>query len=157
MIVRLVLALLLLALPARAAETDRMIIFADETMRGAIQELAARFERATIHRVTPVFAASAALADRIENGTHPDLLLVAGSAAVDRLDKRGLLEANTRVPLVARRPADGSTGAAGRSPPVVYQLAMVASRDRSATRVLYDFLRSAEAGEAYRRHGFLAE
>lgn len=139
---------LLLALPMGAAASDRMTIFADDTMRDALQELAARFERATIHRVTPTFASSAQLAGRIESGTHADLVLLSGADTTDRLDRRGLLEGKTRVALVARR-----QGASA----VVYELALIVSRDRPATRVFYDFLRAAEAGEVYRRHGFLTE
>ena len=148
MIARLAILILLLVSPINAVASDRMTIFVDDTMRGALQELAARFERATIHRVTPTFASSAQQAERIESGTHAALVLLAGAGATDRLDRRGLLEGKTRTALVARR--NGSTA-------IVYELALVIARDRPATRVLYDFLRAAEAGEVYRRHGFLTE
>jgi ABC-type molybdate transport system substrate-binding protein len=148
MIVRLAILVLLLAWPGPATASDRMTIYADDAMRGAVQELAGRFERATIHRVTPTFLPSVQLAERIESGTHADLVLLAGPDAIDRLDRRGLLEGKTRTALVGRR-----VGSAA----IVYELALVVSRDRAATRVLYDFLRAAEAGEVYRRHGFLTE
>lgn len=148
MIARIAALVLLLAVPIHTAASERMTIFADDTMRAAVQELAARFERATIHRVTPTFATSSQLAERIESGTHSDLVLLAGADATDRLDRRGLLEPKTRAALVARRT---------RTNAIVFELALVISRDRAATRVLYDFLRSAEAGEVYRRHGFLTE
>lgn len=143
----LILALLFLwGMPASAS--DRVTIFADASMRAALQELASRFEKATIHRIMPTFDASPRLAERVESGTHADLVLLAGADVADRLSRRGLLEGKTRTALVARR--EGGTA-------IVYELALVVSRDRPATRVFYDFLRAAEAGEVYRRHGFLTE
>lgn len=148
MIARFAILVLLLASPVSATASDRMTIYADDTMRGALQELAGRFERATIHRVTPTFLPSAQLAERIESGTHADLVLLAGPDATDRLARRGLLEGKTRTALVARHAGSAA---------IIYELALVISRDRPATRVFYDFLRAAEAGEVYRRHGFLTE
>ncbi|MBM3599943.1 MAG: hypothetical protein FJX35_17165 [Alphaproteobacteria bacterium] len=142
----LVILVLVLGLPARAAQTDRVTAFVDESMRGAFQELVSTFERETIHRVSPTFASTGALVQLIENGTHADLVLLAGQDAVERLNKRGLFHQSTLVPLVGPP--------AGRTTAGVFHLAIMATRERTITRVLYDFLRSARAGEAYRRHGF---
>jgi molybdate transport system substrate-binding protein len=86
---KLILCLILLALPARAAE---LTVFAAASLTNALQEVTAG--RSDIRFS---FAASSTLARQIEQGARADLFLSADEEWMDYLAKRDLIAADTRT------------------------------------------------------------
>ncbi len=85
----LILALLTLAMPARA---DRPVtIFAAASTTPAMEEIARLYEEAGNGRVRLVFASSGLLARQIDNGAPADLFLSANLRWMDWLAERGRL------------------------------------------------------------------
>jgi len=92
---RVFLALLLLfSLTAHAAEVR---VFAAASLREAVTEIAAIWERRSGHRVTFSFGASSLLARQIQEGAPADLFLSADEAKMNDLQKRGLVRSRASV------------------------------------------------------------
>lgn len=86
---KLILCLLLFALPARAAE---LRAYAAASLTNALQEIAAGRTDVKFS-----FAASSTLARQIEQGAAADLFLSADEEWMDYLAQRGLIAADTRI------------------------------------------------------------
>lgn len=98
----LCLALLAGALPARAQDKPPLVLAAaslQEAMTAAADAWAAR------RHARPVvsFAASSALARQIESGALADIFVSADEPWMDRIEKKGLVRAGTRVSFLANR------------------------------------------------------
>jgi len=102
---------LLAAFESRAAE--RVTIFAAASTTGAIQEIARNYKAETGVIVTPVFAASGALARQIDNGAPADIFLSADTVWTEWLAKRNRIDRRNVEPLLSNclvliEPAGGS-------------------------------------------------
>lgn len=90
---RALLLLLLLAMPARAAELH---VFAAASLSHALEEIAPRFEKTTRNKLVLNLGASSTLARQIQEGAPADLFLSADEEKMDALEKRKLLLPFTR-------------------------------------------------------------
>lgn len=106
---RMATAALLLALAlaatigAAAPAADRaapLVVFAAASLKGALDAVAADFERDTGTRVSISYAATSALAKQIENDAPADLFLAADRDWMDALAAQGLIRADTRHDLL---------------------------------------------------------
>lgn len=100
------LAIALLAawlLPGRVAAEDPVTLFAAASLTGVAGELAEAYGATGRPRPRLVFAASSALAKQIERGAPADLFISANPEWMDYLERRGLLEPDSRVDLLANR------------------------------------------------------
>ena len=107
---RLLLALAL-ALPVQAAEVR---VFAAASLTDALQEVARVHVSMTADKVLFNFGASSILARQIEAGAPADLFLSADEEKMDRLARRGRIDARTRVSVLSNAlvvvvPARGGT------------------------------------------------
>lgn len=112
---RALLLLLLLALPARAAELQ---VFAAASLTEALKEIAPGYEKATGDRLVLNLGASSTLARQIQEGAPADLFLSADEEKMDGLERRKLLLPGTRRSVLSNTlvvvvPADSSLKIAG--------------------------------------------
>ena len=94
---RALLALLVLAAPARA---DEVTVFAAASLKTALDAIAAPWEEATGHEVTLSYAGTPQLARQIAEGAPADLFVSASEAWMDELEAKGLLAPGTRRDLL---------------------------------------------------------
>lgn len=90
------LACLLLALPARAQPRDALLVFAASSLTEALQDAAKRWEAQGEPRVRFSFAASATLARQLDQGAGANLFASADLAWMDWAQVRGLIVPETR-------------------------------------------------------------
>ncbi|MDA5095363.1 molybdate ABC transporter substrate-binding protein [Aliiroseovarius sp. KMU-50] len=91
---------LMFALPVMAGQVT---IFAAASLKTALEDMVPQISQATGHEVTLSFAGSSALARQIEYGAPADLYISANPGWMDHLSSKGLIQADTRVDLVANR------------------------------------------------------
>ena len=91
-------AMALLALPLRAAE---ILVFSAASLADAMKALGAAYEKESGVKVTCNFAGSNLLARQIAEHAPADLFASADEAQMDQLEKKGLLLAGSRRPLLS--------------------------------------------------------
>lgn len=91
----LALAAALIVISGGPANAD-IRVFAAASTTGPVTEIIAQFRKRSGKAVTPVFAASGALARQIAHGAPADLFLAAHPRWMNWLETRGLLRANMR-------------------------------------------------------------
>jgi molybdate transport system substrate-binding protein len=99
---RLIPLCLALLLPLTAYAED-LVVFAAASLQNAFQEIGARFERDTGHRVRFSFAASSTLARQIEHGGPAAVFASADEQWMDYLQQRDLIVAATRRSAIGNR------------------------------------------------------
>ena len=97
-----VLALLAGGRSAAAAEPG-VLVFAAASLKNALDAAATGFTRKTGIQVRTSYAASSAVAKQIEEGAPADLFLSADLDWMNYLDKKGLIDAASRVNLLRNR------------------------------------------------------
>jgi cobalt-zinc-cadmium efflux system protein len=97
-------AIALSAAPAWAeSATHPVTVFAAASLHDAVDAISDSYAAAGHEKVTPVYAASSALARQIENGAPADLFISADQQWMDYLESRGLILASTRVDFLGNR------------------------------------------------------
>jgi molybdate transport system substrate-binding protein len=96
----LLAALLLAAPPVAAAD---LLVFAAASLRNALDDADAAYQRETGTRIIVSYAASGALAKQIENGAPADLFFSADPAWMDYVEEQHLLKAGSRIDLLGNR------------------------------------------------------
>ncbi|HYO78629.1 MAG TPA: molybdate ABC transporter substrate-binding protein, partial [Thermoanaerobaculia bacterium] len=91
-------ALFLFACTASAAEVR---VFAAASLREALTEIAAAYERQSKDKIVFSFGASSLLARQIQEGAPADLFLSADEEKMNALARRGLIEARSRVSVLS--------------------------------------------------------
>ena len=100
---RLAPLLLALALLPGSARAEPVVVFAAASLKDALEDAAAAWERDTGGEVALSFAGSAALARQIEAGAPADLFVSANEDWMDRLEAEGLIRPGTRRDLASNR------------------------------------------------------
>ncbi|MCW5773904.1 MAG: molybdate ABC transporter substrate-binding protein [Rhodospirillaceae bacterium] len=111
------LAIFALAAPAVSAQERGPLVFAAASLKNALDDIAAAWQRESGKRPAVSYAGSSALAKQIAAGAPADLFISADLAWMDFLAKRGLVAADKRVNLLANRivliaPADSKVSVA---------------------------------------------
>ncbi|CUH64347.1 Molybdate-binding periplasmic protein precursor [Thalassovita gelatinovora] len=99
----LAFALFLFFLFPLAASAGQVTVFAAASMKTALEDVAADWQRQSGHKATLSFAGSSALARQIEAGAPADLYLSANSGWMDRLEEQGLLRSGSRSDLLGNQ------------------------------------------------------
>ncbi|GGC66537.1 molybdate ABC transporter substrate-binding protein [Chelatococcus reniformis] len=104
-----------LAPPPALAEDKPVLVFAAASLKNALSDIAARWEKDTGKRATLSFAASGPLAKQIEQGAPADIFVSADLEWMDYVDQRKLLKTGSRANLLGNSlvlvaPADTSAG-----------------------------------------------
>lgn len=94
-----VLAILIAAAPSVARAAD-MTVFAAASLTDALNEINAAWTKDTTHSAAISYAASSELARQIEAGGPADLFISADTAWMDYLDRRNLIQRDTRRDLL---------------------------------------------------------
>ncbi|HXW70019.1 MAG TPA: molybdate ABC transporter substrate-binding protein [Methylocella sp.] len=82
--------------PPELAPGEPVIVFAPESLKTALDAVAAAFESNAEKRVSVAYGPPAVLADDIERGAPADVFISADAPAMDRLEQAGLLRTGTR-------------------------------------------------------------
>lgn len=96
----------LLAVTAAAfarAEPGEPLVFAAASLKTALDDINAQWQKDSGQRASVSYAASSALAKQIEAGAPADLFISADLDWMDYLEKRGLLKAGTRSNLLGNQ------------------------------------------------------
>jgi molybdate transport system substrate-binding protein len=101
-LVAAVVGVMLSSLAARAQAPD-VVVFAAASLKNALDDLAAAFQRDTGKHVAISYAASSSLARQIEQGAPADLFISADRDWMDYLHARGLIKPESRRNLVGNR------------------------------------------------------
>jgi molybdate transport system substrate-binding protein len=96
--------LLLLSLPAHAAEVSKpILVFAASSLTNALDEIGADYTKQTGQPVKFSFAASSVLARQIEAGAKADIFFSADVEWMDYLQARNLINVSTRQDVLGNR------------------------------------------------------
>lgn len=90
---------LTVALPLQASAED-VVVFAAASLKNALDEVAADFQRETGNNVTISYAGSNALAKQITEGAPADIFISASVEWMDEVEKAGLVVEGTRENLL---------------------------------------------------------
>ena len=101
-IVLFILSCLFAAAPASAQEKT-ITVFAAASMKNALDDINAAFQKATGIQTKASLAASSALAKQIEQGAPADMFASADIDWMDYLDKKDLIKKDTRVNLLGNK------------------------------------------------------
>jgi molybdate transport system substrate-binding protein len=85
---------------ASAALAKDVVVFAAASLKTALDEASAAYERETETKVLISYAASSTLARQVENGAPADLFISADLDWMDYLLKRALIKTETRLTLL---------------------------------------------------------
>jgi molybdate transport system substrate-binding protein len=88
---------------AQTAGAQNLTVLAAASLKEALDDVSAQFQRASGNKVAIAYAASSALARQIENGAPADIFVSADLDWMDYLDQRKLLRAGTRTNLLRNR------------------------------------------------------
>jgi molybdate transport system substrate-binding protein len=89
------------AIPADAADDPAaVLVFAAASLKNALDDIDATWQRDTGRSVTASYAASSTLAKQIENGAPADLFISADTQWMDYLEQRKLLKPGSRSDLL---------------------------------------------------------
>ncbi len=91
---------LVLGLAAPGFGADGLTVFAAASLKNAMDEVAAGFERETGHAVTVSLAGSSALARQIRYGAPADVFISANPGWMDALEREGLIDPASRFDLL---------------------------------------------------------
>ena len=79
---------------------DRITVFAAASLKNAMDEISAGFERETSHAVAVSLAGSSALARQIRHGAPADIFISANPGWMDSLEREGLIDPASRFDLL---------------------------------------------------------
>jgi len=88
---------------ASAANAKDIVAFAAASLKNALDEASAAYQREAESRVLISYASSSTLAKQIENGAPADLFISADLDWMDYLHQRGLIQTDTRLILLGNR------------------------------------------------------
>lgn len=88
---------------AFAEQSQTVTVFAAASLRDALSEVGDAWQHETGHSIRYSFAGSSALARQVEAGAPADLVILANAAWMDHLDTRGVIEGESRLPLLSNR------------------------------------------------------
>jgi molybdate transport system substrate-binding protein len=94
---------LALAVRHAGAQARPVLVFAAASLKNALDDITAQYERETGRKVSISYAASSALAKQVESGAPADLLISADLDWMDYLQTRNLIKVDTRKNLLGNR------------------------------------------------------
>jgi len=111
----LVYATILICFTPTRARAEEILISAAASLTDVLQEISRGYQSTSKHTVKFNFGSSSGLARQIDEGAPADLFFSADLPQMDKLDKKGRLEAGTRKNLLSNQlvvivPADSKLG-----------------------------------------------
>jgi ABC-type molybdate transport system substrate-binding protein len=128
------------------AQTRDIILFADDSLKTAIEEANALFLFENAMKVIVSYGASSDLARQIENGASADVFIAADSRGMDALAARNMIEPDSRADLVTKTDAQ---------PPINYAIAILSGSTNVLASIYVQYLRSPKATPFFEKAGFV--
>jgi ABC-type molybdate transport system substrate-binding protein len=129
------------SLPAQAQTRD-IILFADASLKPAIDEANILFLSDNAMNVVVTYGATPELARQLENGAMADVFISAGPTSMSALTERKLVEPDTRADLV-------------RKAPTVYPVAILTNSTNVLASIYVQYLTSGKAAPFFEKQGFV--
>jgi len=124
------------------AQTRDIILFADASLKNAIDEANILFLSDNAMNVVVTYGATPELARQLENGAMADVFISAGPASMSALAERKLIEPDTRADLV-------------RKAPTVYPVAILTNSTNVLASIYVQYLISGKAAPFFEKQGFV--
>ena len=126
--------------PVRA-QTEDIILFADESLKTSIEGANAFFLSENAFTVIVTYGSSAELARQLEGGAMADVFISAGPQAMDALAGRKLIETSSRADVV-------------RKASVTYPVAVMTSSTNVLASIYVQWLTTPKAQPYFEKEGF---
>lgn len=88
------------AVPAASAEASNVVVFAAASLKNALDDISAQWQKETGRKAAISYAASSALAKQIAAAAPADIFISADTAWMDDVAKKNLIKAETRKDLL---------------------------------------------------------
>lgn len=135
------LVVVTLSLPVQAQTRD-IILFADASLKRAIDEANILFLSDNAMNVVVTYGATPELARQLESGAMADVFISAGPASMSALAERKLIEPDTQADLV-------------RKAPTVYPVAILTNSTNVLASIYVQYLMSGKAAPYFEKQGFV--
>ena len=89
--------------PAASAQSGDVVVFAAASLKDALDDINAQWRRETGKKAVISYASSAVLAKQIEQAAPADVFISADTDNMDYVQKRALIEPETRIDLLGNR------------------------------------------------------
>jgi molybdate transport system substrate-binding protein len=96
-------SLLLMMLVGTLKAEEKVTVYAAASLTNALSEISTQYQQHKPVHIVHSYAASSALAKQIENGAPADIFISANTQWVDYLQKKGLVDIDSRVDLLSNR------------------------------------------------------
>lgn len=106
---RFLAVFLLFAITSSVAQADRVMVFAAASLKNALDEIGASFEKKHAHTVVFNFAGSSQIARQVIAGAPADLLVTANALWMNEVAKAGAIDSDSRFDLVSNQLVLAST------------------------------------------------
>ena len=123
------------------AQTQDIILFADESLKTAIEEANSLFLYENAMKVIVTYGKSPELARQIEGGAKTDVFISSAPQAMDGLIQRKLIDPSTRADLV-------------RKPPATYPIAITTESTNVLASIYLQYMTSPKAAPFFEKQGF---
>lgn len=147
-------AVLLLAAGAGRAPAQKLAVFADESFRAALKEIAPVFQENTGFEVRLVLQPSDKLVNRILNGAAADLFFPATEAAMRQVMEKGLVDVSLKRNILVGPPAEPVAEDVPAEPQYVPAAVILNAANRLQAMAFLEFLVSDPARGIFARYGF---
>ena len=150
----ILIAVLLLAAGASRASAQKLVVFADESFRAALKEIAPAFKENTGFDIRVVMQSSDKLAKRILDGTPVDLFFPASEDAMRLVMEKGLVDVALKRNILMGPPAEPVAEGVPAEPQYVSAAVTINAAQRLQAMAFLEYLASEPARGVFARHGF---
>ena len=150
----LVAALVLLAAGAVCAPAQELAVYADESFRDALKEIAPLFKETTGFEAHLVLGRSDALAARIVAGATADLFFPASEESLRQVMEKGLVDVALKRNILMGPPAEPVAEDVPAEPQYVPAAVLLTATHRLQAMAFLEYLVSEPARSVFARQGF---
>ena len=150
----ILIAVLLLAAGASRASAQKLVVFADESFRAALKEIAPLFKETTGFEARLVLGRSEALAARIVDGAAADLFFPASEEAMRQVMEKGLVDVALKRNILMGPPAAPVAEDVPAEPQYVPAAVLLNATQRLQAMAFLEYLVSEPARGVFARQGF---
>ena len=147
-------ALVLLAVGVGRASAQDLAVYADESFRAALKEIAPMFKETTGFEARLVLGRSDALAARIVDGAAADLFFPASEDAMRQVMEKGLVDVSLKRNILMGPPAEPVAEDVPAEPQYVQAAVLLNATHRLPAMAFLEFLVSEPARGVFARQGF---
>ena len=150
----LIAVAVLLVVSALCALAQELNVFADQTFRPALQEIAPLFTEKTGFAVELSLGRSSILAERIRDGVSADLFFPASNEVMKQMMEKGLVDVALKRHILDLPSTEPAVNGVVPAPQHISAAVMVNATNRLQAMAFLEFLTSEAARGAFARQGF---